>query len=230
MNTTYSNTLSFKDYMSRTYLMVALGLLVSTLVAFLMTTSYTLLYMVARSSLFICLIELGIAIYFSARLQQMKKSTAYICYFLYSFVTGLTLGIVILSYTSASVVMALATTTVLFVCMAIIGKTTNVDFTQFSSLISTGLITIMIISLLNALLFHSRTTDVLISYVMVIIFLVLIAMDTQQLRRFYDLSNYNDDLRERMMIMGAFQLYLDFINLFLRVLQIFGRRDDRRSL
>ena len=230
MNTTYSNTLSFKDYMSRTYLMVALGLLVSTLVAFLMTSSYTLLYMVARSSLLICLAEFGIAIYFTSRLQEMKTKTAYLCYFLYSFMTGLTLGIIILSYTSASVVLALATTTILFVCMAIIGKTTNVDFTQFSSLISTGLITIMIVSLLNGLLFHSSMTDVLVCHVMVIIFLVLIAMDVQQLRRFYDLSNYNDDLRNRMMIMGAFQLYLDFINLFLRVLQIFGRRDDRRSL
>ena len=226
MINSYSNTLSFKDYMSRTYLMVSLGLLLSTITAYICSTSYTLLYAVMRSSFLIILLELGIAIFFSARLERMSKNTAYICYFLYSFVTGLSLASVALVYTGASIVMALATTTILFVCMAIIGKTTNIDFTRYNYLFSTGLSAIIIISILNTLLFHSYMTDLFISYVMVIIFLVLIAVDTQKLRRFYDLTNYNEDLKERMMIFGAFQLYLDFINLFLRVLQFFGRRRD----
>ena len=226
MTNYYTNSLSFKDYMSKTYSTVALGLLLSAVVSFIVGSNFNLLILVANSSLILLLLEIGIAIYFSARLIQMKKSTAYLCYFLYSFITGLTLGAVVYSYALGSVVMAFATTTVLFACMAVIGKTTNVDFTKYSSLISIGMLTLLIVSLLNGLLFHSSATDMLITYAMVIIFLVLIAMDTQQLRRYYNSAAYDDELNDKLMIMGAFQLYLDFINLFLRILSIFGKRKD----
>lgn len=226
MNNTYTGSLSFKDYMSKTYSVVALGLLVSTLTSLLISSSYALLVGVLRSSLIIVLLELGVAIFFNARLMNMKKTTAYICYFLYSFLTGLTLSVVLLAYTSTSVVLALAGTTILFACMSIIGRTTNVDLTKYSSVISIGLTVMVVISLINSLLIHSSFTNLLITYAMVIIFLVLIAMDNQKLLRFYNASAYDDELKEKMMIMGAFQLYLDFINLFLRVLEIFGKRRD----
>lgn len=226
MNNTYTSSLSFKDYMTKTYSVVALGLLVSTLTALLISSSYTLLFGVLRYSIILVLAELGVAIFFNARLMNMKKSTAYICYFLYSFLTGLTLSVVVLTYASSSVVLALAGTTILFVCMSIIGRTTNVDLTKYSSIISVGLSVMLITTLLNNLLIHSSFTDMLVMYAMVIIFLVLIAMDNQQLIRLYNSSAYNDELKEKLMIMGAFQLYLDFINLFIRVLEIFGKRRD----
>lgn len=230
MTNYYSNSLSFKDYMSKTYSIVALGLFLSTLVSVgvsaLCRISYAFLSFVAISSLIMLFVEIGIAIYFSAKLSTMSKNTAYICYFLYSFVTGFTLGTVLLSYTTASVTMAFATTTVLFICMAIIGKTTNVDLTKASSFIFPGLSVLIIVSILNSLIFHSSTTDLLITYAMVIIFLVLIAMDVQRLRSFYSAGLYDSEMQEKMMVMGAFQLYLDFINLFLRILRIFGKRRD----
>lgn len=230
MTNYYSNSISFKDYMSKTYSVVALGLFVSTLVSVgvsaLCKISYAFLSFVAISSLIMLIAEIGIAIYFTAKLPTMSKNTAYTCYFLYSFVTGFTLGTVLLSYTAGSVVMAFATTTILFVCMAIIGKTTNIDLTKISSFVFPGLSVLIIVSILNTLIFHSSTTDLLITYAMVIIFLVLIAMDVQRLRSFYSAGLYDSEMQEKMMVMGAFQLYLDFINLFLRILSIFGKRRD----
>ncbi|MDO4940475.1 MAG: Bax inhibitor-1/YccA family protein [Erysipelotrichaceae bacterium] len=230
MTNYYSNSLSFKDYMSKTYTLVALGLLLSTIVSVgisvLCSMSYVFLSFVSVASLILLIAEIGIAVFFTAKLSTMQKNTAYICYFLYSFVTGFTLGTVLLCYTAGSVVMAFATTTILFICMAIIGKTTNVDLTKFSSYVFIGLTVLIVVSLLNTLIFHSSTTDLLITYAMVIIFLVLIAMDVQRLRDFYSAGLYDSEMQEKMMIMGAFQLYLDFINLFLRVLSIFGKRRD----
>lgn len=230
MTNYYSNTFSFKDYMSKTYGVVALGLLVSTLtslvISLLSSISMSVLYFISVSSIFFMIAEIGIAVYFSSRLMTMKKSTAYVCYFAYSIMTGLSLGIILSTYTTGSVIMAFGTTTILFACMAIIGKTTNVDLTKFSSFIFIGLTVLIIVSFLNVLFFHSSATDLLITYAMVIIFLVLIAMDVQQLRNFYNSGMYDVEIQEKMMIMGAFQLYLDFINLFLRVLSIFGKRKD----
>ena len=77
MTNYYTNSLSFKDYMSKTYLTVALGLLLSAVVSFIVGSNFNLLILVANSSLILLLLEIGIAIYFSARLIQMKKSTAY---------------------------------------------------------------------------------------------------------------------------------------------------------
>ena len=129
-------------------------------------------------------------------------------------------------YDITTVWAAFAATTIMFVAMTVIGKTSNIDFTKFSSLVAPALIAIIVGTLINALLFKNAMFNWLITYAGIIIFLVIIAMDIQKLKQFYYMGESNEDMDEKLRIIGGFELYLDFINLFLRILQLFGRRRD----
>lgn len=171
-------------------------------------------------------LELGVAFFFNFRLRQMSKTTAWICYVVYAFLTGISLSSLVMFYTPGSVLFAFISTAVLFGCMAIIGHTTNLDLTRFSSLMFAGLIGIIVTTLLNVFIFHSSTLDMMITFVSMLIFLGIIAYDMQMLRNYYSSSFSDAQMGEKMMIFGAFQLYLDFINLFMDILKYFGKRRD----
>lgn len=224
-----NKTLTFSDYLNKTFVTLGAGLAISTIIALLVSNNiYYILYALGGFGTFLMLGvivgELGVAIYFSRRLPSMSKSTAWACYIVYAVLTGLSLSTIFAVYDLGSIVFALASTCILFVCMSIIGSTTKIDFSNYRSLFATGLIAMIIISLLNGLLFHFYFLDLIMMYIGVIIFLGLIAYDIQKLRDLYSSSFYDSEMGEKMMIYGAFELYLDFINLFIRILQIFGRR------
>ena len=217
----YSYT--FRDYLNRTFLTMGLGLGISTIVAYLIALNPRFLYS-SGLSLIACLAQLGLAFYFGGCLTTMSKKTAWICFIAYSALMGFSLSAIIFVYSYSSVVLALFTTTVLFFCMAFIGKTTNFDLTNLSSLFAVGLIAMIVVSLINTFLLHSSGVEMILCYVGIILFLGLIAYDVQRLRYFYSQGFYDAEMMEKAMVYGAFQLYLDFINLFLRILQFFGRR------
>ena len=234
MTQTYSRNITFKDYISKTMSTMGIGLGISALTAILLNAINfeNILYSLGGVSVILVLgmaiAEIGIGVYFSTRLFKMSKQTAWVCYIVYCVLTGVTLSSLLSFYTTGSVMMAFVTTAVLFVCMSIIGKTTNINLMSISTLLLTGLSAIIILSLLNSLLFHFAFIDMLISYLGVIIFLFMIAYDTQKLNAFYNAA-VDSETSEKLMIMSAFQLYLDFINLFIRVLEIFGRRSNDRD-
>lgn len=226
-----SANMTFSSYMSKVFIYVALGLLVSGGISYLIGNNTQLLITILSTfggySLFIIAIaEIAVAIFFSSKLMTMSKSTAYICYFLYAALTGLTFSTIFAIYSIVNITMAFISTTGLFICMAVFGNSTSLNLSKASSYLSFGLIGIIIATLLNTLIFKSSTADLLISYVAIIIFLVLIAYDTQKLRSLYNSGLSDGDLYEKLLIFGSFQLYLDFINIFLRLLQIFSRRRD----
>ena len=228
-----NKTLTFSDYLNKTFVTLGAGLAISTIIAFLVSNNiYYIIYSLGSIASFVMIAvivgELGVAIFFGSRLMSMSKSTAWGCYIVYAILTGLSLSTIFAAYDLGSIVFALASTCILFVCMAVIGRTTKVDFSNFRTLFSTGLIAMIIMSLLNGLLFHLYFIDLIMMYLGVIIFLGLIAYDIQKLRDIYSSSFTNSEMGEKMMIYGAFELYLDFINLFIRILQIFGRRRNDR--
>lgn len=226
---TYKKELGLKDFFAKTFSTTAIGVAISAVLAgvtakILPSLMYRNPGLVAITSLVLIFVELGVAFYFSLNLNKMSKSTAWFCYVLYSVVTGLSFSVIVMNYTSASVVFAFASTAIMFACMSIIGHTSNVDFTKVYSLFLPAILAGFIITLLNAFLFHSAWINMVIVYVGLILFLVITAADVQKLKDYYYASQYNDELSEKLMVMGAFQLYLDFANLFIRIIQIFGRR------
>lgn len=229
----YGNDKVFNNYLSKTFLTVAGGVGISALFAFL--TNMFLPYLFMRSpGLYMLIafgpiiIELVIAFYFSLNLMKMSKSTAWACYIVYSITTGISFSSIISSYSLGSVTLAFVSSAIMFACMAFIGRTSNFDYTKAYSFLLPALIVGSIVTLLNVFVFHSAWVDMAVVYIGLILFLIITAADAQRLHSMYAAGEYDKELSEKLMIMGAFQLYLDFANLFIRILQIFGRRNNDR--
>jgi FtsH-binding integral membrane protein len=136
---------------------------------------------------------------------------------------GISLSYVLLAYTASSVLGVFITTSVVFAVMAIAGYTTNQDLTKFGSILTMFLIGIIVASLVNMFL-HSEGLNMLITYIGVAVFVGLTAYDVQKLKRIGASEEYGDAIKSKLGLMGALTLYLDFINLFLMLLRLFGGR------
>jgi len=231
MNTSiFESSLSFKDFIAKTMSTMALGLAISTITAYFISLNlYTIVMSLGVIGAYLPIVlifaELGLVIYFSSNFRNLSKKAAYICFIVYSLLNGFTLSVIFVAYTQTSIVLALGLTTILFICMSAIGHTTNVDLSKFSNIFRIALISLIVISIINYFI-GSSFMDWALSCLGVLIFLGLIAFDTQKLRYLYSESFNDTELSEKLVIFGALELYLDFINLFLRILQIFGRRRD----
>ncbi len=227
-----NSELTFNEYLAKVFSVVAIGVGITAITSFVISKFFlvTLLTKYGEAfftaSFILLFIEIGIALFFGLRLRKMAKSTAWLCYIIYSFSTGVSLSTVLYAYTETSVWLAFAITTLMFITMSIIGHNTKSDLNKFSGLILPGLLFIIIISVLNVLFFRSQMIQWVVNYAGVILFLFLIAYDMQKLRDLYQVSFQDGEMGEKMMIYGAFQLYLDFINLFLRLLELFGKKRD----
>ncbi|WP_419700556.1 Bax inhibitor-1/YccA family protein [Mucilaginibacter sp. NFX135] len=141
----------------------------------------------------------------------------------FSAIMGISLSYILLVFTAGSVLGVFITTSVVFGVMAIAGYTTNTDLTKYGPILMMGLIGIIVASLLNMFM-HSSGLDYVISYVGVAVFVGLTAYDVQKLKRIGAGLEYGDASASKMALMGGLTLYLDFINLFLMILRLFGRR------
>ena len=219
-------SLTFNQYLTKVFSTMVIGLLISALTAFgfsaagFAETSGG--YMLMMVSIFACL---GVGIFFSARLTKMSLSSAWTCYIMYSLLLGISLSSIFEAYTGSSIVWAFGACTILFACMSIIGHTTRMDLSRFGTLLMAGLIAIIITEVINMFI-GSAAMERLTLMLGVIIFLGLTAYDIQKLKVFYNDSTYDSEMQSKITIFGAFQLYLDFVNLFLYILRIFGKRKD----
>lgn len=216
--------LTFNQYLTKVFGFTAIGLGISAVISFLASLFLFNNVMVGSVVVIVlCVVQLGLNIFFCARLEKMSTQTAWICYILYAALTGVTLSTIFYCYDLGSIALAFVVTCVMFVVMAIIGHTTKVDLSKFSGLILPALIGLIIASIVNVFL-KSEIITWITCYAGIIIFLGLIAYDTQKLRNYYQQGLSYPEMNEKFMIFGAFGLFLDFINLFLRILEIFGNK------
>ena len=157
-------------------------------------------------------------------LNRMSYPVLALLFIAYSALTGISLTLILLAYTSASVLGVFLTSALVFGIMAVAGYTTHTDLTKFGSIMIMLLVGIIIASVLNIFLLHSSGMEMIISYVGVAVFVGLTAYDVQKLKRIGAGLEYGDATAKKMALMGGLTLYLDFINLFLMLLRIFGRR------
>jgi FtsH-binding integral membrane protein len=168
------------------------------------------------------LATLGLVFFISFRIQTLQFTTAFMLFMLYSALLGVTLSSIFLTYTGASITRVFFISAAAFGALSLYGYTTKRDLSPFGTFLIMGLIGIIIASLVNIFLASSAMTFA-ISVVGVIVFAGLTAWDTQKIKEMYDV---NDDgtVAGRKAVMGALTLYLDFINLFLMLLRLFGDR------
>ena len=153
----------------------------------------------------------------------MSASTMVLVFIAYSVLMGVSLSFIFLAYTGASIASTFLIASAMFGGMAVVGYTTKTDLTKFGSIMMMGLFGIIIASVINMFM-GSSTLDYIISFGGVLVFTGLTAYDVQKLKRIGSQITHEDENSRKLTIMGALTLYLDFINLFLFLLRIFGNR------
>ena len=223
-----SAQVSESNFISRVYGWMAIGLGVSALASYWLLMQPGLLRaMVVSPVIMIVLIvaELGLVIWLSAAAVRMSVSLATTVFLVYSFLNGVTLTPILLIYTSISVYSTFAITAGTFLFFSVYGMTTKKDLTSIGSLMMMGHVGMIIASLVNLFL-KSPMLYWISTFVGIGVFLGLIAWDTQKLKGIHVMGFENAEMQKKVAILGALTLYLDFINLFILLLRIFGKRRD----
>lgn len=170
--------------------------------------------------------ELALVFYLSARINQMSASRATLAFAGYSILNGITLSVIFLVYTGAEISLAFFTAAGTFAGMSLYAMTTKRDLSGIGHYLIMGLWGIILASVINIFL-RSDGLYYMISYIGVFIFIGLTAYDTQMIKRWNE--NFGTSISEeqyvKLSILGALKLYLDFLNMFLFMLRIFGRRN-----
>ncbi len=216
------------SFIQSVYNWMALGLGLTAVIALYAASSESLVRLVIANQLvFFSLIiaELALVFILSSRIEKLQASTATGMFLLYSALNGLTLSFIFLIYTSSSVASVFFICAATFGACSVYGMTTKRDLTSIGGFMVMGLIGIIIASLVN-LFIQSSAMQMIISYIGVIVFVGLTAYDTQKLKTMAltQPAGLDASVIRKGAILGALTLYLDFINLFLMLLRIFGDR------
>lgn len=209
------------------YVWMTMALAITGLVAMYMAKSLTLLQMILGSPFGmwgLLIAEIGLVWYLSARIQKISFATATVLFIIYSILNGATLSVIFLAYTASSIANTFFITAGTFAATGIYGYVTKKDLSSLGSLCIMGVIGLIIATVVNIFLASDALTMV-ISYIGVALFVGLTAYDTQKIKRLL-LSNdmeVNEET-QKIALLGALTLYLDFINLFLYLLRILGDR------
>lgn len=213
-------------YMTKVYNWMGLALLITGIVSYFTATTPGLIERIVGSKIiFYGLIigELLLVVYLSRAINKMSQSTAIAAFLIYSVLNGLTMSVIFLVYTSSSISTTFLVTAGTFGAMSLYGYTTKRDLTSIGNLAFMALIGIIIASVVNFFL-KSEMMYWIITYLGVAIFVGLTAYDTQKLKQIGSQGFSDQESMEKLSIMGALTLYLDFINMFLFLLRILGDR------
>ena len=222
MNNEYTYDEQLNNYLARTFAYMGIAVLISALSGYLARNIVYYFYQMPFLLIVLFALQFGICIYFGTQLFKMQPRVAMMLLVLYSMITGVSLGSVFLVYSGSSLALTFVITAMVFASMGIIGFTTRIDLTKYSFYLFFGLLCIIIVSVVNIFL-RSTMIEMVTTYIGIILFLGITAYDVQKLKAFY-YSDYDYEIRENLAIYSAFQLYLDFINLFLYLIRIFGKR------
>lgn len=223
---TVSDRTALNRFYGKIYGFVAIGLAISALVSYLSLTAWLPLTIAilsgGRALLWaIMLGEIGL-VFVASRAAAKNSASALPLFIAYSALNGFTMSFILLVYTGNTVVLAFLTSVLMFGVMALIGMTTKKDLSAMGQALMSALIGLIIASVINFFL-GSSAMDFVISLVSVLIFSGLIAYDNQRIR--YVFEQTNGQVGQGWVISLALHLYLDFVNLFLHVLRLFGSRD-----
>jgi hypothetical protein len=226
-----------RAYMLKVYNYMTTGLLLTGLVAYFFgkasivtgemgqivgVTSIGALLFGSPLKWVVMLAPLGFVFYLSARIKKMSVSSAQITFWIFSAIMGLSLASIFIVYTQASIARVFFISSGTFAAMSLYGYTTKKDLTKLGGFLFMGLIGIIIASLVN-LFFQSSALHFAISVIGVLVFVGLTAYDTQSIKNMYYAGD-SESVGGKKALMGALRLYLDFINLFIMLLRLFGQR------
>lgn len=227
-NKDYAMSTAFPALMRKVFVWMTLALAITGLTAYGVATSPAILSLIFSSKVtFFGLIIAEFALVFaiSGAINRLSLSTATMLFILYSVINGATLSSIFFAFSVATIGKVFFITAGTFGAMALVGYTTKTDLTSMGKLLFMALLGIIIASVVNMFV-ASSGLDLILSYVGVLVFVGLTAYDTQKIKQMCQAAPDAGESSQKLALIGALSLYLDFINLFLYLLRIFGNNRD----
>ena len=208
------------NLLSKVFKWFGIGLLVTFLTAYTISMNENLVNLIFTNPIpiIIIILELALAILLPVRIRKMSTNTAIILYFGFTFLTGLTFSTIFLAYQLTSIIWIFLVTSIIFIILAILGNRTKIILNKLGTFLFILLLSVIILEVINIFLMNN-TLNIMLCIMSLIIFMGYVFYDINRITNYYE-----DD--DKMAILGAFQIYLDFINIFIRLLELFGKRRD----
>ncbi|WP_125702903.1 Bax inhibitor-1/YccA family protein [Lacticaseibacillus daqingensis] len=227
------NETGLADFFNRVYAQVGLGIGVTGLISYLLGNVFAAQYTAfirQNNIVFYAMTLLPLILSFVINNKKARTNAGYasIIYLMITASFGFTYASLFLIYPIGNLTAALFTTAVVFITMSVVGRTTKQDLSRAGAIAYTAIWGVILMTLVNLFLLHSSGMQLLMSYAILVIFIILTAWDNQALKRMYltaDASGQASYSLNALAVQGALRLYLDFLNLFLAIVQIFGGSD-----
>lgn len=220
---------AFPALMRKVYVWMTLALVLTGFTAYAVANSPGIMTAIYTNRMLmwgLLIGELALVWYVSARIDRLSLPTATMLFVLYSVLNGATLSIIFIAYTMTSIASVFFITAGTFAAMSLVGYFTKKDLSGLGRLLFMALIGLVIATLVNVFLIKSGGFSLIVSYVGVLIFVGLTAYDTQKIKNMLVEADDISADAQKIALMGSLALYLDFINLFLYLLRIFGNSRD----
>ena len=218
-------SVAFPALMRKVYVWMTLALVITGFTAYGVASSPGVMSAILSSRWIVwglLIAEIALVFYVTARIEKLSLTTATMIFILYSVLNGATLSVIFLAYTMQSIASVFFITAGTFAAMSLIGYFTKTDLSSLGKILMMALIGLIIATLVNVFLIKSGGFSLIISYVGVLIFVGLTAYDTQKIKMMLLQADDVTEEAQKIALMGSLSLYLDFINLFLYLLRIFG--------
>ncbi len=218
-------SVAFPALMRKVYVWMTLALVITGFTAYGVASSPGVMSAILSSRWIVwglLIAEIALVFYVTARIEKLSLTTATMIFILYSVLNGATLSVIFLAYTMQSIASVFFITAGTFAAMSLIGYFTKTDLSSLGKILMMALIGLIIATLVNVFLIKSGGFSLIISYVGVLIFVGLTAYDTQKIKMMLVQADDVTEEAQKIALMGSLSLYLDFINLFLYLLRIFG--------
>ena len=223
----YQPSTTLSVLMRKVYTWMALALVITGITAYGVATTPSLIEAIIMNRILfwgLVIAEFALVFGVSAAINRLSLTTATLMFILYSVINGALLSYIFLAYTASSVATVFFITAGTFGAMALIGYTTKADLSSMGKILFMALIGMIIATIVNIFVKSDGLTTIL-SYVGVLIFVGLTAYDTQKIKQMLMQAPDASESAQKMALLGALTLYLDFINLFIYLLRIFGKRE-----
>ena len=216
-------TIVCEEVIAKSFIFMIVALLITAFAAFTTDAEVAVRMLTGGSYIALVAAELVIVLVSNWAVSANKPILAGVLFVIYSYLTGMLFSVIFAVYTTSSLVSVFLITALTFAVMAVYGLVTKKDLSSFGSICLMGLIGLILVSVINIFIMRSSMFDTVISAVGVLIFVGLTAYDTQKIK---NMVEYADDQNVlSLALLGAFELYLDFINLFLKLIRLLGKRD-----
>lgn len=224
----YNNSIEIStknSFLRKVFMQMFLGLLITGVVSWYVVQSRQLMAFVGNYMTFIIIAELVLVLGINFGINKISSGVAKLLFIAYSAMNGLVLSIVMLIYNPYSILYVLGVTSLIFVGMTIYSLKTKEDLSSYDGFFKGGLIALVIVSLLNLFLKIS-ILGWFISVCAVVLFTALIAYDINRIVKIFQNNNLSEEDYNKFSTIGALMLYLDFVNLFLNLLRLFGKKNN----